>query len=909
MRAREAFAGDAAMKMQIAGFAWMMLIASIAHAQMVAEDGAVRLRLDDGGGVVGVSVDGRTLPTQGVGGFEVVDAQRVTPVESLPEPGFEEHGARWRLSGAASIASDARTGAACLSLRPDGGTAAAESAEISVIPGTFYCLSGHVRMEDASAPPVMRLRQYLPDGEELVAGEIHENEFPRDDRGGTHGWRYIAKGFFIMWRAETVRLSIAYEGKGRVCLDDLSLHRINRHHEAWTPLRGHLYERDGEVHQRAEAEELGLRLRARYHRVDGRLQVDGQIEDTTGEDRAVQVRFRLPVRLTGWRWFDDLRHERAIDGSAPCQRYIENVSGYTVGRWAKGRRPASTGKCRLISLFPFGAVGDARTGLALAQPMDRPRVFRVQHVPGEGLQITWDFGLSRAARAFPGSADFSFAIYRFPAEHGFRGALQRYYELFEHCFERRAEKDGLYGYFRGWLHLPHPEEFGMAFELGGAPQGKQYGSYTFCHPLGNECDIRGREGAWETGEHPDREEVIGVLHRALEAPAAREEAWWQDKYAGRYSVWAGRPFIDSVRRALNSGIHDDRGRYCINQYSANLPQVICDTDPEVQSPNMAEGEWEYYIRNGLRRYDVDGVDFDNVGDGTVKAYTDNYRREHFAAADIPLVFNYHSRRPTLHTQFCQYELIRQVRRSMLRRGRLMSGNVTALPFLFHAALMDKLGGEEGETFWAYYGTQFYPYGRYMAFRDYSRCLAGDKPVATLCSQGFKIHHPEAEGEMQRAEQILASSALTGTFANLNVGDMEPFRELYQRYVPAARPLSAAGWEPITHATVVGHEQLITEHAPDYAAYPTSVLIERFGTAREGDLHFCVYDTGADVDACQVALDADALGLPDADAIRATSVLTGDRLGVSEQDGAVKVHCPLSEMGLGIIAITQRPPQP
>ncbi len=590
------------------------------------------------------------------------------------------------------------------------------------------------------------------------------------------------------------------------------------------------------------------------------------------------------------------------------EHVIENVSGYTVGPFAKGRRPAVTGKCRLFSMFPFGAAGrDDGAGIAIGQPMDEPRVFRIGYLRGEGLSITYDLGLSRAAAKQPGSASFRFVLYRHDAAHGFRGALARYHDLFPQAFRRRARKDGLYGYFRSWLRLPHPGEFGMAFELGGHPDGKKYGSYTFTHPLGNECDIRGKDGAWRTGERPAREEVLQVLRAALEDPAAAREAWWQGKYGGRYSAWGGAPFVDSVRRALNSGILDDRGRYCLNLYSKNLPQVICNTDPDVPSPNMCEGEWKYYIRPGFELYGVDGVDFDNVGDGPVKAYTDNYRREHFAAADIPLVFNYTSLRPTILNGFSQYEFVKQVHDEMRRRGKLMSGNVTILPFLFHAALMDKLGGEEGEVFWGYPGTPFHPYGGYLAFRDYTRCLAYHKPVATLCSQGFRVRHPEDPAEMERAEDILASSALTGTFANLDSSNMEPFRELYRRYVPAVRALSAAGWEPVTHAGVSGHPQVVTGPGDAYGRYPQGVLVERFGAWPAGNLHLALYNCGPPLPACELVIDHEALGITNPSSLWIEDLLSGRKLDASTEGGRAVVQVPLSGKGLAILALGRSGP--
>lgn len=89
---------------------------------------------------------------------------------------------------------------------------------LSLSAGVFYCLSGWVRIEDATRPPAIRLAQPDADGAEVVAGDIHQREYPTDDRSGTHDWRYIAKALLVMWRTANVRLahariSSSYDGK------------------------------------------------------------------------------------------------------------------------------------------------------------------------------------------------------------------------------------------------------------------------------------------------------------------------------------------------------------------------------------------------------------------------------------------------------------------------------------------------------------------------------------------------------------------------------------------------------------------------------------------------------------------------------------------------------------------------
>ena len=76
------------------------------------------------------------------------------------------------------------------------------------------------------------------------------------------------------------------------------------------------------------------------------------------------------------------------------------------------------------------------------------------------------------------------------------------------------------------------------------------------------------------------------------------------------------------------------------------------------------------------------------------------------------------------------------------------------------------------------------------------------------------------------------------------GDLEPHRALYRQYVPAIEELSRTGWEPVPYATA-------TE----------GVIVERYGTYAQGELHFTLRNYSDKAVETMLTPDWRALGCP------------------------------------------------
>jgi hypothetical protein len=105
--------------------------------------------------------------------------------------------------------------------------------------------------------------------------------------------------------------------------------------------------------------------------------------------------------------------------------------------------------------------------LAIGLDMSHPAVFRTGYHAGlKTLFIAYDFALVKDSDRFPGSADFRFVLYRFPANGGFRAAWEKFMEIFPAHFEVRARQQGLWMPFTDISKVKDWEDFGFRFHEG-----------------------------------------------------------------------------------------------------------------------------------------------------------------------------------------------------------------------------------------------------------------------------------------------------------------------------------------------------------------------------------------------------------------------------------------------------------
>ena len=81
----------------------------------------------------------------------------------------------------------------------------------------------------------------------------------------------------------------------------------------FTKLSGLTTKQGEKILLRAESAAQKLKLRAAFIPHPGHIEVDCELEDTSGSDRAVVVSFRLPFDAIGWTWFTDIHERETIE--------------------------------------------------------------------------------------------------------------------------------------------------------------------------------------------------------------------------------------------------------------------------------------------------------------------------------------------------------------------------------------------------------------------------------------------------------------------------------------------------------------------------------------------------------------------------------------------------------------------
>ena len=504
--------------------------------------------------------------------------------------------------------------------------------------------------------------------------------------------------------------------------------------------------------------------------------IDVVLRDTTGADRALTLVYSVPYDAQQW-----LADPRRSEPVAPPREHML-ATRFAAG--ANGR----------ISKYPFGAASRDERGMALGLDPDRPAFSRVgYHAGTRELFIAFDLGLAPEKN----EAHVRLVRFEFPAAWGFRAALAEYYRLFPDAFRCRTPSQGLWMPFAKISEVKGWQDFGFRFKEGD------------------------NETAWD--------DAHGILTFRYTEPMT----WWMPmpKNLPRTLAAAqaeadrlareGPPHLRARALALRtSGYHDARGA---------LVARLLDTpwcDGAVWSMNSMPGvagdatdfslKWNARIKETLygpgRKADLDGEYIDS-SEGYV---TDelNFRRDHFAGAQTPLVFATESNAPALFRGLIAYEYVRAIAADMRAMGKLMMANSTPSRIPWLAPLLDVMGTE---TDWNRGGVW-----RPMSDAEllYRRALCGPKPFCFLMNTRFEAFGSDLVERYMR--RCLAYGMFPGFFsADASTGHYftrpefyDRDRPLFKKYVPLCTLLAEAGWQPITGAR---------------ADLP-HVVVERFGEA-------------------------------------------------------------------------------
>ncbi len=773
-----------------------------AAAEIVTDDG-LALTFGAGGEVISCRIDGRELLRIGVpGGVFVADVKGIPSREDLMAENLDfediqagkpvgwDVGPGWQIDRQV-----AHSGAASMRVSIPGdipSRSGSVAIDISVRPNVPYRVDLWLRTEGCH--PSFYIEQYDAQGAphrdypQIVISHDRENE----------EWFQLSHSFVTAFFCHKIRLRCdIWDQTGTAWLDDVSI--VCLEDDYLTPqqrAQGSVRVISDGVEQVCELVDLSLRLRMIYQAGPDAITVDGEIEDTSGEDRAVTVSFRLPIEASGWRWYNDIQNEQAM----------EDHLSYGSARLLDGEDPTQR---RTISLYPFSAMGDGQTALALAVPMDRPRVFRLCYDARFGYFVNYEFGLTEAAKKFPRRANFRFFLYRVDAQWGLRSAARRYYESHPRFFVKRAEREGALGGMIRFEAIQPSDIVAPAF----ATFDRRASIAGNRRELARLLQYTEFIGWWGW--------ALGITSEQAQSRPAPEDAW-----AHVEQLAYGAPPDDVALSILNCALHDREGNRRLHwEY---MPEwggynYLCNPDPEVTGigGNVSRFTLTYEREvSEVDRFELDGMRFDNP----IVFAADNFRREHFQWADHPLAFDHASKRPVIPLDFSSFECAKAIADDMHGRGKLVGSNYTPAGYpsdIFRISLLDVVSSE---TLWTW------PTNATLALQ---RTLASQK-IVCMSGQEAKRDWPS-----EQIEREMKHAMFYGTYYHLTTAAV-----LQNRWGLLTRRLACAGWEPMTHARCLA----------------LGAMIERFGRVADRTLHFTLRNEANEATQAEVVIDVNALGL-------------------------------------------------
>lgn len=639
-----------------------------------------------------------------------------------------------------------------------------------------------------------------------------------------------------------------------------------------------------------QSDELDVEMLCKLEALSDHMKFSIELLDTSGEDRAVTLRYQMPVTAEGWRWWDDVATSRVIEPGKRYVRYQDPEKGIFPLWW-----------------YPLGSISeDEGHALTLAVPMDPPTLARVGY-DGDFF-IEFDLGLSPATTKFPGRADLTFYLYSHDAEWGFRSALKKYYDLFPQYFVKRVQREGLWLARTPTQVVSSPEEFGITFhEVSSVKTNPMQldnamGIYTFSYiePGRAGISLPFGEGWSDQAARDSRELTPEEFRTKYEKPT------WQEVIE-KVEEFAADPESEqhlAAQRVLAFASRNRGGRYYLTVGQRTGVGWRCTfsaaTDPEMVVPGTEHTVLDEWRQSQLARLLAlyDGrYDGQYVDSSEYLADTLNFRRDHFPYADYPLGFDPGAGKPAIVTGTTRYEYFKAISEDLHRNGKLMMANGTPIRFGFFAHLLDVLGSEawhdenysarrlgesprRGDSSFAHYRDWKNESGMYCR-----RALIYQKPFCLL----LKLNGAEAvlRFEEEYMDTFMDWCLFFGVYPTIGGmwEDPEPQRELYRKYMPVFRALGTAGWEPVTHTR--------TDN-PD-------LRVERYGYWVQGTLHFAVRNFGESDASGNLVIDAGALLIGE-EAI-ARDAFTGEELEWKRDGDKAMLPLTLSPARTAVIHVS------
>jgi hypothetical protein len=274
-------------------------------------------------------------------------------------------------------------------------------------------------------------------------------------------------------------------------------------------------------------------------------------------------------------------------------------------------------------------------------------------------------------------------------------------------------------------------------------------------------------------------------------------------------------------------------------------------------------------------YPCSGFRIDSLTTTNGWAKIENYRREHWEYADHPLVFSYHTKQPVLLGTLSQYDCLSPMHENMTDMDKRVDANIWPYAYSFYGHLVDVLGSEVWEL--QMDDDDDASLRRTMSYQKTNRNLLkwtqhGNDPITNeemeiyMNNQMFYGMFPSIS--VAAAEETYRDSRYWD-----NATLYERDRDLFKKYIPIIKDVSAAGWEPILYATCDN---------PD-------IKFERYGDLSVG-LYYTVASRSSMAESGVLSIDLSKLGF-DGTAVEVEELVTKVTSTQNAEDGKVLIAIP------------------
>ncbi|MDP8956265.1 MAG: hypothetical protein M3N24_04810, partial [Actinomycetota bacterium] len=334
---------------------------------------------------------------------------------------------------------------------------------------------------------------------------------------------------------------------------------------------------------------------------------------------------------------------------------------------------------------------------------------------------------------------------------------------------------------------------------------------------------------------------------------------------------------DEARGALTSTARDFNGRLYYERYGQFAAHYQNLGSVSSRALDWSDAVRKYQTHNALQTARaaggrLDGLHLDSTSGMRRWGAVDDYDRRHWAAADLPLTFSYHSGLVTQRGIFPLYGHIADVSDFVHRRRMILSANFNAdlrrTAGFFGADRIDYFGIEQGLQVRTKGGTV-------DQFAMWKRTLAYQRPITTLDARigmgNLSLTEIDAQIQQNLFYGIFAGAWDPEIEAEATGDEPAWVRDdvatVWGRYTPIFRKLARSGWEPVTHARTSDR----------------AVWVERFGEPDEPVMFTVRNETGVPRPV-RLTIDVSALGPGPATRVSAIEEVTRRAVEVALQAG-------------------------